>query len=255
MAFLSIFTFVVAMAFVIIQPRVFALDRLDRHLPLHRDSAADAADGGEGALASEDDEAVLKTGLLTAKRGVDILLSLAVLIFLSPLLLLTALAIRLDSPGPAIYRQTRIGLGGKPFTLWKFRSMREDAEKNGPQYAAVNDTRVTRLGRILRKYRIDEFPQAVNVLRGDMSFIGPRPERPEFVAELERKIPDYHARHMIKPGITGWAQVKYEYAASVEGARKKLVYDLYYIRNFSIILDIVILFMTVRVALFGLGSR
>jgi lipopolysaccharide/colanic/teichoic acid biosynthesis glycosyltransferase len=148
-----------------------------------------------------------------------------------------------------------VGLGGVEFDLLKFRSMVSNAEQNGPQYASVNDSRVTPVGRIIRKFRIDEIPQAINVLRGEMSFVGPRPERPEFVRDLETEIPLYQCRHLVKPGITGWAQVKYEYAASVEGARNKLRYDLYYIRHFSPVLDLMIVLMTVRVALFGLGSR
>lgn len=189
------------------------------------------------------------------KRGLDIALSLGLLAFLAPLLVLTAIAIKLDSHGQVLYRQRRVGLGGKEFEVFKFRSMIADAEANGPQYAAVKDNRITRVGSILRKFRIDEIPQAINVLRGEMSFVGPRPERPEFVRELEQEIPLYHCRHLVKPGITGWAQVKYEYAASVAGARNKLRYDLYYIRHSSPFLDLLIVLMTVRVALFGLGSR
>lgn len=189
------------------------------------------------------------------KRSLDVSLSAALLVFLAPLILLTAIAIKLDSPGPLLYRQRRMGLGGREFSVFKFRSMVTNAEENGPQYAAAKDARVTRVGRIIRRFRIDEIPQAINVLRSEMSFVGPRPERPEFVIELEREIPHYHCRHLVKPGITGWAQVKYEYAASVEGARNKLRYDLYYIRNFSPALDLLIILMTLRVALFGLGSR
>ena len=189
------------------------------------------------------------------KRCLDILLSIGLICFLSPLLLLTAVAIRIDSRGPILYRQRRVGFGGREFSIFKFRSMRVGSEPNGPQYAAVNDARVTRVGRFIRKFRIDEIPQTINVLRGEMSFVGPRPERPEFVRELEMEIPNYHCRHLVKPGITGWAQVKYEYAATVEGARNKLRYDLYYIRHFSPALDLLIVLMTIRVALFGVGSR
>ncbi len=192
---------------------------------------------------------------LTLKRILDIAFSLGLLAFLLPILALTALAIKLDSRGPILYRQRRVGFGGKEFEVFKFRSMVSNAEVNGPQYAAVNDARITPIGRIIRRFRIDEIPQAINVLRGEMSFVGPRPERPEFVSELEQEIPLYQCRHLVKPGITGWAQVKYEYAASVEGARNKLRYDLYYIRHFSPVLDLLIVLMTVRVALFGLGSR
>ncbi|MAW81045.1 MAG: hypothetical protein CMI63_12475 [Parvularcula sp.] len=189
------------------------------------------------------------------KRLLDIALSLALLAFLAPLLIVTAVAIKWDSPGPVLYRQRRVGLGGQEFEVFKFRSMIVDAEADGPQYAAIKDKRITRIGAIIRKFRIDEIPQTINVLRGEMSFVGPRPERPEFVRELEQEIPLYHCRHLIKPGITGWAQVKYEYAASVEGARTKLRYDLYYIRHFSPFMDVLIVLMTIRVAVFGLGSR
>ncbi len=189
------------------------------------------------------------------KRALDVVLSLGLIVTLTPLLVLTALAIKLDSCGPVLYRQRRVGKDGKIFEVFKFRSMRTDAEKDGPQYARINDDRITRIGRFIRKTRIDEIPQAINVLRGEMSFVGPRPERPEFVVELERAIPHYRSRQLVKPGITGWAQVKYEYAATVEGASEKLRYDLYYIRNFSPLLDIIIIVMTIRVALFGIGSR
>jgi exopolysaccharide biosynthesis polyprenyl glycosylphosphotransferase len=189
------------------------------------------------------------------KRFFDILFSLGLIVFMAPLLVLTAIAIKLDSNGPLLYRQRRVGFGGKEFEVFKFRSMVTDAETNGPQYASINDARITRVGHFIRKFRIDEIPQTINVLKGDMSFVGPRPERPEFVRDLEQEIPLYHCRHLVKPGITGWAQVKYEYAASVEGARNKLRYDLYYIRHFSPALDLLIVLMTVRVALFGLGSR
>jgi exopolysaccharide biosynthesis polyprenyl glycosylphosphotransferase len=189
------------------------------------------------------------------KRILDVVLSLGLIVSLAPLLVLTALAIKLDSRGPVLYRQRRVGKDGKLFEVYKFRSMRMDAEKDGPQYARINDDRVTRIGRFIRKTRIDEIPQAMNVLRGEMSFVGPRPERPEFVAELERAIPHYRSRQLVKPGITGWAQVKYEYAATVEGASEKLRYDLYYIRNFTPLLDIIIIVMTIRVAVFGIGSR
>ncbi|NOX94404.1 MAG: exopolysaccharide biosynthesis polyprenyl glycosylphosphotransferase [Alphaproteobacteria bacterium] len=186
---------------------------------------------------------------------IDCVASVALLVLFMPILIVTAIAIKLNSKGPVLYRQKRIGYRGRNFDVFKFRSMAVDAEKDGPQYATPNDHRVTRVGRWIRKTRIDEIPQTINVLRGEMSFVGPRPERPEFVTELEKAIPQYHCRHTVKPGITGWAQVKYEYAASVEGAREKLRYDLYYIRNFTPLLDIVIILMTVRVAFFGIGSR
>ena len=194
-------------------------------------------------------------GVGMMKRALDIVLSLSLLVLTAPMLVLTALAVKLESKGPAIYRQIRVGENNRQFEILKFRSMVNDAERNGPQYAGVNDARVTRVGAFIRKYRIDEIPQAVNVLRGEMSFVGPRPERPEFVEELRLALPNYEHRHTVRPGITGWAQVKYEYAATLEGSRKKLRYDLYYILNQSILLDLLILLLTVRVAMFGLGSR
>ena len=189
------------------------------------------------------------------KRVLDIIFSIALLIFLAPLIALTAIAVRIDSAGPILYRQTRVGRGGAEFDVLKFRSMIQDAESGGAQYAGVSDARITRVGHVIRRLRIDEIPQTVNVLRGQMSFVGPRPERPEFVTTLETEIPHYSRRHLIKPGITGWAQVKYEYAASVAGAREKLRYDLFYISRYTPLMDVTIVLLTVRVALFGLGSR
>ena len=154
-----------------------------------------------------------------------------------------------------LYRQERLGLGGRPFTLLKFRSMRMDAEQAGPAWAASRDPRVTRIGLYLRKTRIDELPQLLNILRGEMSFIGPRPERPHFVSQLTAAIPHYELRCHVKPGLTGWAQVNYPYGASVEDARMKLSYDLYYVRNRSLLLDLLILVATVRVILFQEGAR
>jgi exopolysaccharide biosynthesis polyprenyl glycosylphosphotransferase len=192
---------------------------------------------------------------LLLQRPFDITLSLALLLLTLPLMLLTALAIRLDSPGPLLYRQERLGLGGEVFTLLKFRSMRTDAEAAGPVWAAQRDARVTRVGRFIRLVRIDELPQLLNILSGEMSFIGPRPERPHFVAQLERELPGYAERALVKPGLTGWAQVNYPYGASVEDARVKLSYDLYYVRNRSLWLDLLILLATVRVVLFQRGAR
>src|SRR5262249_29655017 len=163
--------------------------------------------------------------------------SFALMVALSPLMLVTAIAIKLDSKGPVFYRQSRTGLNGVTFILYKFRTMVEDAEKSGARWAEENDPRVTRVGRFLRATRIDELPQLWNVLLGQMSFIGPRPERPDFNSELEAAIPYYDLRHLVKPGITGWAQVLYPYGASVEDAREKLQYDLYYIKNYSVMLD------------------
>jgi exopolysaccharide biosynthesis polyprenyl glycosylphosphotransferase len=173
-----------------------------------------------------------------------------------PLMLVTAAAIRLDGPGPVLYRQERTGLHGKTFTLFKFRSMATDAEAAGkPRWAEQRDPRVTRVGAFIRASRIDELPQLFNVLRGEMSMIGPRPERPVFVDELAKVIPFYNHRGYVKPGLTGWAQVSYPYGASVDDAREKLAYDLYYVKNRSILLDMVILLSTVRVILFREGAR
>lgn len=190
-----------------------------------------------------------------SKRLLDLVLAYSILIFLAPLLILTVIAIRLDSKGPILYRQTRVGLDGRPFRIFKFRSMRIDAEKDGAQWAKTNDDRVTRVGRFIRKVRIDEIPQALNIIANEMSFVGPRPERPEFVELLQQEIPNYQERHFVKPGLTGWAQVNFEYGDSIDDAREKLKYDLYYIKHFSVLLDIVIVLKTVRVALFGIGSR
>jgi sugar transferase (PEP-CTERM system associated) len=190
-----------------------------------------------------------------AKRLFDIAASLTLLILSAPIVALTAIAIMLESKGPAFYRQTRVGLFNEPFSLIKLRSMRQDAEVAGAVWAQENDPRVTRIGRIIRKLRIDELPQAWNVLRGDMSFVGPRPERPEFVADLEKKLKYFAERHMVKPGITGWAQINYPYGASLEDSRHKLEYDLYYAKNYTPFLDVLILLQTLRVVLWPDGAR
>jgi exopolysaccharide biosynthesis polyprenyl glycosylphosphotransferase len=190
------------------------------------------------------------------KRSLDVLIAIALLVLTLPLMLLVALLIRCDSRGPILYRQKRVGLGGRVFTLYKFRSMREDAEAAGePRWAATADPRITRIGRFIRYTRIDELPQLLNVLRGDMSMIGPRPERPYFVDMLAAAIPLYAARHWVKPGITGWAQVNAPYGASVEGAREKLAYDLYYIKRRGFLLDVLILLRTLRVVFLQEGAR
>lgn len=190
------------------------------------------------------------------RRAFDIAASLFLLLATLPLSLLTALAIRLDSPGPVFYRQQRVGQDGRVFTLIKFRSMVVDAEAAGaPRWARRCDPRITRVGRVIRLFRIDEIPQAINVLKGDMALIGPRPERPAFVEQLVQQIPHYADRHRVRPGITGWAQVSYPYGASVDDARMKLAYDLYYVKNRSLFLDLLILVATVRVVLFQEGSR
>jgi lipopolysaccharide/colanic/teichoic acid biosynthesis glycosyltransferase len=166
------------------------------------------------------------------------------------------LLIAIEGGGPVIYRQQRVGLGGRTFNVLKFRSMRQDAEKDGqPRWAAVGDARITPLGRFLRRARIDELPQLWNVLRGEMSFVGPRPERPAFVAMLTEQVPFYAVRLSIKPGLTGWAQVRYSYGATVEQSVRKLEYDLYYVKNHSLFLDLRILVETVRVVLSGRGAR
>ena len=173
-----------------------------------------------------------------------------------PTLLFVILAIKLESPGPIFYRQERVGLDGKVFKVWKLRSMRVDAEGDGvPQWAKTADNRVTRVGRIIRKTRLDEVPQIINVLTGDMSFIGPRPERPFFVDQLREQIPFYDLRHRVRPGITGWAQINYPYGASVEDSRMKFSYDLYYLKKNDVFMDFAILMQTVRVILFADGAR
>ncbi|HKO45991.1 MAG TPA: TIGR03013 family XrtA/PEP-CTERM system glycosyltransferase [Pyrinomonadaceae bacterium] len=170
-----------------------------------------------------------------------------------PIALVTAILIKFDSTGPVLYRQERVGKNGAPFTVLKFRSMRTDAEKAGPVWASEQDDRTTRVGRIIRKLRIDEIPQFWNIIRGEMDFVGPRPERPHFVSQLAQEIPYYQQRHLIAPGLTGWAQIKYPYGASIEDARQKLQYDLYYIKNQSLVLDAIILFETIKIIVFGRG--
>ena len=190
-----------------------------------------------------------------AKRVFDVVAS-ALLLFLSaPVIVLFALIIKLDSRGPALFRQSRVGLYGTTFDVIKLRSMRLDAEADGAQWATMNDPRITRVGRLIRKTRIDELPQTWSVLKGQMSFVGPRPERPEFVSDLEDKLPFYAERHMVKPGITGWAQINYPYGASIEDSRHKLEYDLYYAKNYTPFLDLLILLQTLRVVLWHEGAR
>jgi sugar transferase (PEP-CTERM system associated) len=185
------------------------------------------------------------------QRVFDIVSSLIGMALSFPLMVLTAVAIRIESPGPVFYTQERVGLYGRKFRIFKFRSMRVDAEAHGPVWACENDSRVTRVGRVIRRLHIDETPQFFNILRGEMSLIGPRPERTEFVERLEERIPYYSERHLVKPGLTGWAQVSYPYGASFEDAREKHQYDLYYIKNQSPLLDAIILLETARVVLFG----
>jgi len=172
-----------------------------------------------------------------------------------PIVIVTAILIKLDSRGPIFYKQERVGKNGRTFVLTKFRSMKVDAEKEGPVWASKRDDRTTRVGRIIRKVRVDEIPQFWNILRGEMSFVGPRPERPHFVAQLAQEIPYYEQRHLIAPGLTGWAQIKYPYGASIDDARQKLQYDLFYIKNHGLVLDAIILFETVKIILFGRGAQ
>ncbi len=190
-----------------------------------------------------------------AKRIFDVLASGTLLALTFPLILFFALLVKLESPGPAFFRQTRIGLGGQPFQLVKLRSMAQDAEKNGAKWAEKNDPRVTRIGKFIRKVRVDELPQLWTVLKGQMSFVGPRPEVPTFVSDLEEQLPYYAERHMVKPGITGWAQINYPYGASIEDSRNKLEYDLYYAKNYTPFLDVLILLQTLRVILWHEGAR
>jgi len=189
-------------------------------------------------------------------RAVSALASVVLLTLSLPLLPFVVLSIKAFSPGPVLYRQKRVGRNGAIFTCFKFRTMHKDAEADtGPTWARDDDPRITRIGRILRMTRIDELPQLWNVLRGDMAFVGPRPERPEFVEMLNREIPYYHLRHTVPPGITGWAQIRYQYGNSVEDAKEKLQYDLYYVKHRSLALDLLIMFETIKTILLARGSR
>lgn len=190
------------------------------------------------------------------KRFFDLLVSFILLMLALPVMLLTVVAILIEDGGPIFYRQVRVGQNGRQFKVIKFRSMRTDAEKDGkPKWAVANDDRITRIGRLIRKLRIDELPQLFNVFMGDMSLVGPRPERPYFVDQLTAEIPFYAVRHCVKPGVTGWAQVRYQYGASVDDAVQKLQYDLYYVKNHTLLLDMVVLAETVRVVLTGEGAQ
>ena len=190
---------------------------------------------------------------LRAKRLLDLIFAIIIGICTLPLMIMAAIIVKLESKGPIFFVQERIGEGNKKFNIVKFRSMTTDAEKNGPQWASKNDNRVTRWGKIMRATRIDELPQLWNVLRGEMSFVGPRPEREYFIQQLEKEIPYYNLRHTVKPGLTGWAQVMYPYGASVEDAYRKLQYDLYYIKHHDIIFDIKVLLKTITIVIFGKG--
>jgi len=221
-------------------------ERVLRRIPVQFLRASDFAFADELTMSP------LRRGL---KRVFDVFVASLLLALAAPFLVLVAAAIKLDSQGPIFYRQERVGVDGKSYWLWKFRSMRTDAEKNGAVWARANDDRVTRVGKFIRKTRVDEIPQVFNVLVGDMSFVGPRPERPVFVEQLKEQIPFYGLREAVKPGITGWAQICYPYGASVEDARNKLEFDLYYVKNGSLFLDIGIIFHTVRHVLLGRGAR
>jgi exopolysaccharide biosynthesis polyprenyl glycosylphosphotransferase len=221
-------------------------ERVLRRIPVQFLRASDFAFADELTMSP------LRRGL---KRVFDVFVASLLLALAAPFLVLVAAAIKLDSVGPIFYRQERVGVDGKSYWLWKFRSMRTDAEKNGAVWARANDDRVTRVGKFIRKTRVDEIPQVFNVLVGDMSFVGPRPERPVFVEQLKEQIPFYGLREAVKPGITGWAQICYPYGASVEDARNKLEFDLYYVKNGSLFLDIGIIFHTVRHVLLGRGAR
>ncbi len=193
--------------------------------------------------------------LLAAKRSIDCVVSILVLLFALPFMALIAAAIWLESRGPVLFHQVRVGLLGRRFQILKFRSMYPDAESDGPRWATEGDKRVTRVGRLLRKFRLDELPQLFNVLRGEMSLVGPRPERPHFCAMLEEQIPYFGQRHAVRPGITGWAQIKYPYGSSIKDARAKLELELYYIKNLSVMLDLTIMVETAKVVLGGDGAK
>lgn len=233
---------------IVVRDALDSLERITGHIELDalHPSAVIFSDGFTNAVSSS-----------FAKRAFDIVMSSFILLITSPVIIITAAAIWLSTFGrdPVLYRQVRLGLCDAPFNILKFRSMKIDAEKEGAQFASKNDTRVTRIGNFIRKTRIDELPQLINVLKGDMSFIGPRPERPQFVLGFEQSIPHYSLRHTVKPGITGWAQICYPYGDTVEDTRKKLQYDLYYIKNYSLFLDLTIFAQTVQVVLFGQGAR
>jgi len=221
-------------------------ERILRRIPVH------VLDGVQFATADELSQGPLRRA---SKRAFDILVASALLLLAAPLMFLLVVLIRLDSKGPAFYRQERVGRNGKPYALWKLRSMRLDAEKNGAVWARAKDDRVTRVGRFIRKTRMDEIPQVFNVLRGDMSFVGPRPERQVFIEIISRDVPYYTLREGVKPGITGWAQIRYPYGASVEDGRNKLEFDLYYVKNGALFLDLAIIFHTVRHVVLGRGAR
>ncbi|MFO0773244.1 MAG: TIGR03013 family XrtA/PEP-CTERM system glycosyltransferase [Nitrospiraceae bacterium] len=192
---------------------------------------------------------------MAVKRALDFLLSVVGLILLLPVMAVVAVLIKADSVGPVFYRQMRVGLRGQPYMIWKFRSMSKDAEKSGAKWAVEGDPRISRVGRFLRMWRLDEIPQLINVLKGEMSLVGPRPERPVFVQDLRNSIPYYDLRHTVRPGLTGWAQTQFRYGSTAEDSHTKLQYDLYYLKNLSLSLDFRILLETVKVVMFGQGAR
>jgi sugar transferase (PEP-CTERM system associated) len=189
------------------------------------------------------------------KRFVDVLIAVLGILVLLPFVVVLAILIKVDSSGPVFYRQMRVGLRGRPYMIWKFRSMRQDAEQSGARWASSEDPRVSRVGRWIRKWRLDELPQLINVMKGEMSLVGPRPERPVFVQELRNTIPYYDLRHTVRPGITGWAQTRFRYGASKEDSHVKLQYDLFYVKNLSLVLDLRIVIQTAKVMLMGEGAR
>lgn len=197
----------------------------------------------------------VRAPLRISRRLISIMISSFALTLCLPLIPVLIIAVRFSSPGPIFFRQVRVGYRGKPFTIYKFRTMRQDAEANGAQWATKNDSRITGLGRFMRKTRLDEIPQLWNVLVGDMGFVGPRPERPEFVQWLAKEIPYYNLRHIIRPGLTGWAQVRYQYGASIEETRRKLEYDLYYIKHISVGIDLLIMFQTIKTIILRRGAQ
>jgi exopolysaccharide biosynthesis polyprenyl glycosylphosphotransferase len=197
----------------------------------------------------------VKASQQIVRRIVSILVSFTGLMICLPFIPFIMLAVRLSSPGPIFFKQTRVGLRGREFSVMKFRTMAQDAEANGAKWATKDDPRITRLGKFMRKTRLDEIPQLWNVLRGEMGFVGPRPERPEFVKWLDTEIPFYELRHIIRPGITGWAQVRYRYGASLEETKRKLEYDLYYVKHLSIGLDLLIMFETVKTIILRRGAQ
>jgi sugar transferase (PEP-CTERM system associated) len=193
--------------------------------------------------------------LVMTKRSIDFIVSFAVLVLTSPLFAVIAVGIWLETGAPILFRQERTGLGGRPFQILKFRSMRQNAEEGGPKWAATDDQRVTKVGKFIRKFRLDELPQLINVFRGEMSLVGPRPERPYFCTMLEQATPYYILRQSVRPGVTGWAQIKYQYGGTIEESKTKLEYDLFYIKHLSFVLDLVILFGTAKVMLSGHGAK